>query len=146
MDSRTIKHLMRNPLAMVNYRATGNAPQFRTPSSPLITLLKSLYPRERAQITAVRVNEQLGYQGGRQFYNAAQALNWLLPANPGTHIPSESWQNKRFQKALTIDDLAQCARVPDRVADEWWRRHPQLASLRQSTQTTSSPQALEGSQ
>lgn len=130
MDNRTIKHLLRNPLAMANFRATGKAPQFSTPSSPLITLLQSLYPRERTQITAVRVNELLGYQGGRQFHNAAQALTWLAPVNPGTHIPSESWQNKRFQKVLTIDDLAQNARIPVSVIEGWWRRHPQLASLR----------------
>ena len=146
MDNRTVKHLMRNPLAMANYRATGKAPQFRTPSSPLITLLQSLYPRERAQITALRVNDQLGYQGGRQFHNAAQALNWLLPANPGTHIPSESWQNKRFQKVLTVDDLAQHARVPASVIDAWWRRHPQLARLRPAAETPSSPQEQEDSQ
>lgn len=130
MDNRTIKHLLRNPLAMANFRATGKAPQFRTPSSPLITLLQSLHPRERSQITAVRVNDKLGYQGGRQFHNAAQALNWLLPANPGTHIPSESWIIRAFQKQLTIDDLAQHARVPDRVAEDWWRRHQHLAHLR----------------
>ncbi|MGI1188747.1 hypothetical protein ACRCRN_32270 [Pseudomonas aeruginosa] len=146
MDNRTVKHLMRNPLAMANYRATGKAPQFRPPSSPLITLLQSLYPRERALITALRVNDQLGYQGGRQFHNAAQALNWLLPANPGTHIPSESWQNKRFQKVLTVDDLARHARVPASVIDAWWRRHPQLASMRQAAETPSNPQAQEDSQ
>lgn len=146
MDNRTIQHLMRNPLAMARYRATGKAPQFSTPSSPLITLLQSLYPRELAQITAVRVNDRLGYQGGRQFHNAAQALTWLVPVNHGSHIPSESWQIKRFQKVLTVDDLAQNARIPSTVIEAWWRRHPQLASLRQTTDSQSSPLQEEDSQ
>lgn len=136
MDHRTLQHLMRNPLAMANFRATGKAPQFSTPSSPSSPCC-NLYPRERAQITAVRVNEQLGYQGGRQFHNAAQALTWLVPVNPGTHISaSESRRIKRFQKQLTVDDLAQHARVPVRVIEDWWRRHPQLASLGNCTDLT----------
>lgn len=126
MDHRTLQHLMRNPVALARYQATGKAPQFRTPSSPLIALLQSLYPRERSRITALTVSATLGYQGCRQFHNAAQALNWLLPTNPGAHIPSESWQDKRFHRVLTIDDLALHAQVPPAVAQAWWLRHRHL--------------------
>ena len=60
MDNRTIKHIMRNPHAYAEYCATGRVPERKKPTSPLITLLDSIYPRERAQITAVTVNQALG--------------------------------------------------------------------------------------
>lgn len=146
MDNRTIKHIMRNPHAYAEYCATGRVPERKKPTSPLITLLDSIYPRERAQITAVTVNQALGYQGSRSFHNAAQALNWLSPHNPGVHIPSESWIIRTFHKQLTIDDLAQHARVPDRVVEEWWGRNRRLAHLRKAPAGDSATPGTEGSQ
>lgn len=106
---------------------------FQPPASPLITLMKSLHPRERLQITAVAVGSPLGYTGLRRFHNAEQALRWLAPDDLRMRPVSESWQIKAFTKALTVDDLAGHARVPDRVIEEWWRRHPRLAHLRAAT-------------
>ena len=83
-------------------------------SSPLITLLESLSPRDLVQITNVRVGIELGYEGCRFFGNGALALKWLQPAGSGTPV-SESWRNKRFQKRLTIENLAHCARIPDSI-------------------------------
>jgi len=125
-DPRTLQHLLRRPSAMQKYLATGDQPRISTPRSPLITLLRSLYPRERHQITALRVSAALGYSGQRTFHTAEQALSWLVPHSPASHIPSESWQDRRFQQQLTIDDLSRIAKVPITVSESWWARHQHL--------------------
>ncbi|WP_137887685.1 hypothetical protein [Pseudomonas sp. 2FE] len=130
VDSRNINRILKSPSALAAYMATGRVPKVAAPSSPLITLLQSLYPRERTQIFAVMVSSALGYQGSRLFHNAQQALNWLAPDTPQQHLPSQSWQDRRFRSVLTIDDLAKVAKVPDRVAKDWWSRHPQHSALR----------------
>lgn len=132
MDSRTLHRLATNPKALMDFRATGRLPVSVKPKSPLITLLQSLHPRERVQIASVFVSEALGYTGARNFANAQQALNWLCPSGSSSCPASQSWQNKRFQKVLTIDDLAGVARVPDSISRDWWHRHSHLRHLQRS--------------
>lgn len=76
VDLRTINRIQPSASRFAASLST-NTPlrQEDKPSSPLITLLQSLHPRERAQISAVRVCRSVGYQGGRLFFNAQQALN-----------------------------------------------------------------------
>ncbi|MDF5950265.1 hypothetical protein P4193_01175 [Pseudomonas aeruginosa] len=102
---------------------TGRVPEFKKPESPLITLLESINPRDRLAITAVVIGPALGYSGRRCFQNAAQALNWLKPQYTAASYPSESWRIKRFAQRLGIDDLAECAQVPEGIIKEWNRRH-----------------------
>ncbi len=126
MDSRTLHRLATNPKALMEYHGTGRLPVVNPPSSPLITLLQSLQPRERLRIASVTISLPLGYTGSRIFQNAQQALNWLLPAGSPRNVPSQSWQDKRFRRALTVEDLGHHATVPADVAEAWWRRHPHL--------------------
>ena len=126
MDSKTLHLLATSPKALMEYKASGRLPVVNPPSSPLITLLQSLHPRERLRIASVTISLPLGYTGSRIFQNAQQALNWLTPAGSPRNTPSQSWQDKRFRRQLTIDDLAQHAMVPSDVAEPWWLRHPHL--------------------
>jgi hypothetical protein len=133
IDSKTLNHLARNPKAMMDFHATGKLPQMADPSSPLITLLRSIHPSELRLITAVRIGRSLGYSTNMPFQNAAQALNWLKPSYSAQSYPSESHQDKRFNRVLTIDDLAECANVPEMIRKDWWQRNP---SARKPTQTS----------
>jgi hypothetical protein len=126
VDNKTLQLLLRNPAAMARHHATGRTPALANPSSPLITLLKSLSPRDRSLITGLTIDASMGYSGSRIFATAGQAMNWLVPPHAATHYPSESWQDKRFQKALTIDELAKNANVPHDIVEHWWQRHPSL--------------------
>ncbi len=130
IDSKTLNHLLRHPKQMMDFQATGKLPQLAAPSSPLITLLQSINPHERRMITSIRIGQGLGYTSNQLFQNAAQALAWLKPAYSAISYPSESHQNKRFSKILTIDDLAACAKVPDMIKESWWRQHPDLRRLK----------------
>ncbi|WP_312483441.1 hypothetical protein [Pseudomonas sp.] len=120
VDAKTMDYLARRPAAMSKYIATGVAPSLAEPDSPLIRLLKSIPPKDRAHITALRITSDLGYTGVHQFHTAAQALNWLVPPQPSTHHPSQSHQIKGFKKVLTIDDLAASAIVPEDIAAQRW--------------------------
>lgn len=131
MDSRTLHRLATNPKALMEFRANGRLPVVIQPTSPLITLLQSLQPRERLRITSVTISAPLGYTGSRIFQNAQQALNWLVPAGSPSNVPSLSWQDKRFRRPLTVDDLGQYATVPADVAEAWCRRHPHLCRTQQ---------------
>ena len=133
IKSKTLNHLARNPKALMDFYATGKLPQMANPSSPLITLLRSIHPSELRLITAVRIDRSLGYNSNTPFQNAAQALNWLKPSYSAQSYPSESHQNKRFNRVLTIDDLAECANVPEMIRKDWWQRNP---SARKPTQTS----------
>lgn len=119
---RAIQLMLRSPRDMMRFQATGALPTPASPQSPLITLLESIYPRDRQRITAVVIGPQLGYQGHHRFHNLAQALNWLKPSYTAKIYPSQSFQIRAFSKALTIADLKEFARVPDQVEQEWSRR------------------------
>lgn len=124
VDHRTLQLMLRNPQKLMEFHATGKVPRVAEPSSPLITLLQSIYPAERRLVTAVKVCPQLGYMSHNVFQNASQALNWLKPSYAAESYPSESHRDRRFTRPLTIDDLAKFANVPDLVKEEWWRRNP----------------------
>jgi hypothetical protein len=124
MSNDQIRRLMSSPRAMMLFKATGKLPDaLLRPQSPLITLLDSIYPRDRLQITGVVIDHRLGYLGSRTFANAAQALNWLAPSNRPEHLASESACDKRVKKVLSLEDLRACAAVPDAVVVSWERRH-----------------------
>lgn len=123
IDSKTLNHLIRHPEKMIDFHLTGRTPQLAEPKSPLITLLQSIPPAERRLVTAVRIGPTLGYNANTTFQNASQALNWLKPNYSAESYPSESRQDRRFQRALTIDDLAKHANVPEMVKESWWRHN-----------------------
>lgn len=131
-NRHTLNAMLRNPRLMAEFCATGKMPEVATPSSPLITLLASLWPRERLSVTSVNVGQDLGYIGARMFRNAEQAYRWLVPPVPQPSVASMGAQNRRFSRVLTIDDLAKQAQVPQHVADAWWRRHGHLAHLKRN--------------
>jgi hypothetical protein len=138
IDSKTLNHLLRNPKQMMDFQATGKIPQLAEPKSPLITLLQSINPNERRMITSVRIGQGLGYTSNKLFQNAAQALTWLKPGYSAASYPSESHQDKRFAKVLTIDDLASCAKVPDSIKEAWWRQHPEMRRAKPLTRSDES--------
>ena len=117
---------------MNRFLDTGDIPFVAKPTSPLITLLESLNPRERSRIIGLQIGPALGYSGSRQFHTANQALNWLIPTNAGSTPPSQSWQDRRFQKCLTIEDIQAHARVPEEIVRTWWQRHSHLGQHRQA--------------
>lgn len=133
MDSKTLHRLATNPKAMLNYKLTGRLPSFVPPSSPLITLLQSLHPRERVQVASLTVSASLGYRGLHSFRNAQHALNWAVPEGTSSMPASASWQIKQYRKLLTVDDLKDRATIPVAVVDAWWSRHPHLKHLRISS-------------
>jgi hypothetical protein len=90
---------------------TGQLPVMAKPDSPLIRLLASIPPSELPLIKSLKVSPSLGYTGSRVFANAAQALNWLRPSYSALHYPSQSWQDRRFFRELTIADLMENAKL-----------------------------------
>lgn len=101
----------------------GRRQERQPPSSPLITLLASLSPRERQSILSVDLGPRLGYLCARRFHNAEQVYRWLVPVTGESFSPSERMQDKRFRQVLTIEDLARSARVPPAVVGAWAARH-----------------------
>lgn len=104
-----MNQIARSPSAYLKFATTGNAPQPASPKSPLIDLLLSMSARERAAVRSLVVDHRLGYSGHRVFETAAHALNWLKPAYPAKSYPSQSWQDKRFTRRLTLEDLLACS-------------------------------------
>lgn len=147
-NRHTLSFMLRHPNHLSAYHATGKVPEMATPTSPLITLLASLWPRERLSITCVDVGQALGYIGARTFRNAEQAYRWLVPTTPQCYVASMGAQDRRFRQALTVDDLAKHARVPQHVAESWWRRHGHLTHLKcpQPFPATKAPEIRSGEQ
>lgn len=108
LTSWQMSKIARSPSAHAKFMATGQAPEPAKPKSPLIDLLLSMTPRERSQIRGLVVDHRLGYMGQRTFESAAHALNWLTPSYPSSSYPSQSWQDKRFTRKLTREDLLAC--------------------------------------
>ncbi len=126
MNSKDLTSLCKKPHLLAQFQATGKLPTKVIVSSPLLSLLQSLYPRERAAIRNLRIGSELGYTGRRTFQNAEQALRWLLPQDPYSMPASESWRDKRFKGRLLIEDLSACASVPAEVAAKWASRNKHL--------------------
>lgn len=103
-ESTEMRHLMRNPKAFMDFKLYGKTPEAVKPSSPLITYLESIPPRERVRITNVKLSPKLGYQSGAAFSNAQQLLQYLKPS---AYIvgswPAESCRIKSFTTRITDD-------------------------------------------
>lgn len=109
VTSKQLHRLATHPAEMARFQMTGRVPRGVTPSSPLITLLERIGPRDLGRITGVTVDERLGYAGSRTFQFAAQALRWVKPdAEVFGSFAAESWRMKAFAKVLTAVDLAAC--------------------------------------
>jgi hypothetical protein len=108
--------MMRSPRAMMDFQLRGRLPDMVTPSSPLITLLRSIPPAKRVRIRGIRLHPDLGYQCTMQFHNGEQLLNWLAPNDylrPDSW-PAESFRIKQFSRRLTVEDLkVRCADWPN---------------------------------
>ena len=100
-ESVQIKAMMRHPQTMIEFEQTGRLPNAVQPSSPLITFLESLPPRERLSIVNVRLHPSLGYSTSAQFANASQLLNYLKPKSWMTGSwPAESYRIRNFNKRI----------------------------------------------
>ena len=118
LSNKAVQHLMRNPSAFMRYQTTGQVPRATRPDSPLIRLLESISPRDRQMIVGVKITT-LGYMSGQIFHNAEQLYRWLKPSNDiyGSY-PAGSWQDRGFQKKLTLDDLkAACKSFPKHLVE-----------------------------
>lgn len=127
VSPKQMREMMRNPMALVNFQATGQAPRTVRPESPLITLLEQIDPRDRVRIVGVRVDALLGYVGSRQFHTAEQALRWAKPDNEmieGRSWPAESNRDKRFSHRLYLEQLLDhAASYPEGML----ARYPQIS-------------------
>lgn len=130
--SQQLRRLATNPHDLMRFQRTGQLPEGVKPSSPLITLLERISPRDRGQILGLRVDEGLGYAGSREFHTAAQALNWLKPAPEvfGTFY-ADSWRLKDFQRQLFLEDMmSRCSSFPEHVAARYQAlRRPAARSM-----------------
>ena len=92
MNRDTIHKLMKNPIALARYHATGKLPQ-NTPiiPSPLETILRNIPSHFLSQIKGLTVNPGLGYHTQITF-----------PLNN----PAESRRIRHFQQPLYLEDIA----------------------------------------
>ena len=101
-----VKKMMRSPKDLMDFQMTGRLPNAVQPSSPLITFLESLTPRDRLQMVGVRLSPKLGYQSGAQFGNAEQMLRYLKPRPwVAGSWPAESCRIKSFRATITKSDF-----------------------------------------
>lgn len=118
---------------------SGRLPRTVVPRSPLIDLLSKISPRDRAAIVGLTVNPTLGYMGSRMFHTAEAALRWIRPDREmlaGQSWPAESCRDKRFNKALSLEDLiGEASQVPDSLK----ARYPQLCKTRAKVEPREPP-------
>lgn len=101
-ETEQIKHMIRNPKAVMDYHMKGKLPNAIRPTSPLISYLESIAPRDRQNIKNVRLSPKLGYQSGAQFRNAEQMLRYLKPRDYVVgNWPAESVRIKAFNTKIT---------------------------------------------
>lgn len=124
VSSKMLRRLATNPHDHIRYVTTGRLPTSVKPSSPLITLLKAIGPRDLARLVGVRVDARLGYTGSRQFHFGPQALNWACPSDEEFgSFPAESWRDKRFTGPIYLETLAECC---SSFPQEFFTRYSQL--------------------
>lgn len=126
VSSKQLRALTRDPAKLMRFQATGQVPRMIRPASPLISLLSSINPQDRARIVGLTVDAGLGYVESRCFHTAEQALNWVRPDSEmveGESWPGESYRDKRFDKQLFLEDVLDRAAS---YADGVMQRHPQL--------------------
>jgi len=120
-DPRRIRELMRNPRAMMNFKATGKLPLVpdREKPSPLVVLLLTLTPRDLLQIGPMTVCPELGYRCQNTYRNARLALNWLYPDHiSDTSSPADARRDRVFEAQnpkLSLEDLARHATIPAHI-------------------------------
>lgn len=126
MHPKQMQRMMRRPVDLMRFQATGKLPAMFKPKSPLIDLLVAIGPRACAGIRNLVVDETLGYTGSRTFATAQNALNWIRPSEKmveGENFPADSWRDKRFNRTLYLDDLlGKCTQIPADVLS----RNPRL--------------------
>ncbi len=103
--SQQMKHLSRSPKAMQDFELYGKLPHSVSPTSPLITYLESINPRDRIKLTNVCLSPSLGYASHARFSNAQMMLNYLKPsAWMVGNWPAETVRIKSFTTKIT-DEL-----------------------------------------
>ena len=103
MRPEILRHLSKNPSALLNYRQTGRLPRHQVPESPLISFLESLPMRELRKLQWLRLSPKLGYSTEMRFNSAAQMLRYLKPDKLmiGGDWPAESHRLKSFTLPIT---------------------------------------------
>lgn len=129
--SSQIRRIATNPTANLKFRSTGELPRLMRPDGPLVVLLRSIGPRDRAAIVGLTVDPRLGYLGSRVFRNAEQAYRWLCPCEEmleGAPWPAEASRDKRFTGPLYLEDvLSSAASYPAGLAGRYPRlRRPDM--------------------
>jgi hypothetical protein len=141
-SSKALHRLATHPHEYARYLQTGQLPEGVTPRSPLITLLKRLSPRDLQQLRGVTVDGRLGYTGSRMFHWGTQALQWIAPSSEvfGS-FPADSWRDKRFNRELFLEDLAECC---SQFPATLFEKYPQLRRPRRPASTHGEQPADEG--
>jgi hypothetical protein len=107
---------MRSGKRLMDFRHSGKRPTPSIPSSPLITLLETLTPRDRQEIKGVRITT-LGYNNGMVWANAEQLYRWIKPSSRvfGSY-PADGYMDRRFNKKLVVNDLLDSStKYPDQL-------------------------------
>lgn len=141
VSPKMLHRLATNPHDYMRFATTGRLPQSTRPSSPLITLLQAISPRDLARLVGVQVDARLGYTGSRQFHYGPQVLNWIYPSDEvfGS-FPADSWRDKRFTGPLYLETLAECcASFPP----EFFKRYRQLCRPQPRSAAPATPPAPE---
>lgn len=119
MNPRILRKVAMQPGLFTRHILHGQPVQTVRPSSPLLSLLDMIAPRDRMSIRALHVDAALGYGGSRLFHNAQQAMLWLRPHDEvlaGETWPAESCRIRSFNRRLYLDDLAgNCAQLPQQL-------------------------------
>lgn len=119
-NSAAIRLLATNPRAFMRWQATGQLPHGEKPKGALISLLRSLTPRDRAGLRGVTVDRNLGYNGSRQFSSAEQALRWAAPSlEVFGSFPAKSWLVRSVQRVTLDDLLANTAQAPQGIRERY---------------------------
>lgn len=105
MNRQQQKILSRNAKAQIKFLTSGRLPRVHVQSSPLIKYLESKSPRERSQMTNVRLHPKLGYNCVSSFPNAQAMLNYLKPpSSVNNDCPAAQRKFASFYHAIT-DEL-----------------------------------------
>ena len=124
LNAKMLHRLATRPHEYARFVTTGRLPRGVHPQGPLVSLLRALSPRDLQRLRGMTVDARLGYAGSRRFHFAAQALQWIAPAEEVfDSFPAESWRDKRFNGPLYLEDLAACC---TEFPDELFKRYPLL--------------------
>lgn len=94
--------------SLAAYSTTRSKATSFVPTSPLIRLLESIPPKDRARYRNIRLSPALGYRSEARFMNAQHLLYWLKPHKrmpTGSSWPADRVKMQWFRKDLTVYDL-----------------------------------------